>query len=291
MRNKLITSNTQGGKSVEKVNRFSVLRLLALSFGLLLLIIFPLSVEAAVDYPEASNEFYVYDEANLLSDETEQFIIDVNKHYEDTNEQPQVVVATVDSLQGVTIEEYTVELFEKWEIGSSDLDNGVLILLSAEEREIRFEIGYGLEGALTDSGTGAILDRNIDALSNDDYDTALKSIFTETAVKVNEEYQYDNDTIFSGYTVDPTDYEDDGDGGFPAILIVVLVFFIASIFFGGGSGGGRGRRGGSLWPLLLGMYGGSRGGGGFGGGGFGGGGGGGFGGGGGSGGGGSSRGF
>lgn len=278
---------------MKKVKRFSVFSFLTSAFGLLLLSFSPLAVEAAVTYPEASNEFYVYDEANLLSDETEKFIIDVNKHYEDAKEQPQIVVATVDSLQGVTIEEYTVELFEKWQIGSADLDNGVLILLSAEEREIRFEIGYGLEGALTDSGTGAILDRNIDALSADDYDTALEGIFTETAVKVNEEYQYDNDTIFSGYTVDPSDYEDEGDGGFPAILIVVLVFFIASSFFGGGgSGGGRGRRGGSsLWPLLLGMYGGSRGGGGFGGGGFGGGGGGGFGGGGGSGGGGSSRGF
>ncbi|MEK6189496.1 MAG: TPM domain-containing protein [Carnobacterium alterfunditum] len=272
------------------MNRFSVLSFLTISFGLLLLNFSPLAAEAAVDYPKASNEFYVYDEANLLSDETEKFIIDVNKHYEDAKEQPQIVVATVDSLQGITIEEYTVELFEKWQIGSADLDNGVLILLSAEEREIRFEIGYGLEGALTDSGTGAILDRNLDALSNDDYDTALKSIFTETAIKVNEEYQYDNDTIFSGYNVDPADYED--DGGFPAILIVVLVFFIVSSFFGGGgSGGGRGRRS-SLWPFLLGMSGGSRyrggGGGGFGGGGFGGGG---FGGGGGSGGGGSSRGF
>ncbi|MBT2731442.1 TPM domain-containing protein [Carnobacterium sp. ISL-102] len=271
---------------MKKVKRFSVFSFLTSAFGLLLLSFSPLAVEAAVTYPEASNEFYVYDEANLLSDETEKFIIDVNKHYEDAEEQPQIVVATVDSLQGITIEEYTVELFEKWQIGSADLDNGVLILLSAEEREIRFEIGYGLEGALTDSGTGAILDRNLDALSNDDYDTALKSIFTETAVKVNEEYQYDNDTIFSGYDVDPADYED--DGGFPAILIVVLVFFIASSFFGGGgSGGGRGRRS-SIWPFLLGMSGGSRyrggGGGGFGGGGFGGGGGG-------SGGGGSSRGF
>lgn len=275
-----------------KVNRFSILSFLSISFGLVLLSLFPLTVEAAVDYPEPSTEFYVYDEANLLSDETEKFIIDVNKHYEDTQEKPQIVVATVDSLQGVTIEEYTVELFEKWGIGSADLDNGVLILLSAEEREIRFEVGYGLEGALTDSGTGAILDRNLDALSSNDYDTALKSIFTETAIKVNEEYQYDNDTVFSGYDVNAEDYEDDS-GDFPSILIVVIIFFVISSFFGGGgSGGGRGRRS-SMWPFLLGMSGGGRyrgGGGGFGGGGFGGGGGG-FGGGGGSGGGGSSRGF
>lgn len=281
---------------MSKVNRFSVLSFLSFSFGLLLLSLSPLTVEAAVDYPEPSTEFYVYDEANLLSDETEKFILEVNKHYEDTQEKPQLVVATVDSLQGVTIEEYTVELFEKWGIGNADLDNGVLILLSADEREIRFEIGYGLEGALTDSGTGAILDRNLETLSNNDFNTALKNIFTETAVKVNEEYQFDNDTIFSGYDVDPTEYED--DGGLPSILIVVIIFFVISSFFGGGgSGGGRGRRS-SLWPFLLGMSGGSRyrgGGGGYGGGGFGGGGygggGGGFGGGGGSGGGGSSRGF
>lgn len=141
-------SYARGENLVKKIKPISILSTLSLLFSLLLLSIFPLTVEAAVDYPEPSNEFYVFDEANLLSDETEKFILDVNKHYEDTQEKPQIVVATVDSLQDVTIEEYTAELFEKWKIGGADLDNGVLILLSAEEREIRFEIGYGLEGLL-----------------------------------------------------------------------------------------------------------------------------------------------
>lgn len=157
----------------------------------------PLKVMAASDYPEPSKSFYVYDEANLLSSETEKFIIDVNKHYEDTNEKPQIVVATVDSLNGNSIEEYSEKLFKKWGIGGNKLDNGVLILMSAKEREIRFEVGYGLEGALTDSGTGAILDRNIEDLKNNDFDSALKNIFTETAVKTNKEYNFDNDVIFS----------------------------------------------------------------------------------------------
>src|SRR5699024_1021574 len=113
--------------------------------------------------------------------------------------------ATVNSLEGDTIENYSEKLFKKWGIGGEKLDNGVLILLSAQEREIRFEVGYGLEGALTDSGTGAILDRNIEDMKNNNFDTALKNVFTETAVKVNKEYQFDNDVIFSGYQVDDTD--------------------------------------------------------------------------------------
>ena len=147
--------------------------------------------------PDPTTEFYVYDPSGTLSEETKSFILSVNEQYELTEEKPQVVVAVVDSLQGETIEEYSVALFEKWEIGQADADNGVLILLALEEREIRFEIGYGLEGTLTDSRTGRILDNHLDYLSANDFDGGLKEIFTEAAVVVNEEYQYDDEVIFS----------------------------------------------------------------------------------------------
>ena len=84
-------SYARGENLVKKIKPISILSTLSLLFSLLLLSIFPLTVEAAVDYPEPSNKFYVFDEANLLSDETEKFILDVNKHYEDTNEKPQIV--------------------------------------------------------------------------------------------------------------------------------------------------------------------------------------------------------
>src|SRR5699024_10105348 len=166
-------------------------------------------------------EFYVYDEEGVLSSDTKQFIIDVNKQYEQTKEKPQIVVAVVPSLQGIPIEEYTVKLFEKWKIGNQTEDNGVLILLSTQDREIRFEVGYGLEGALTDSGTGRILDRHLDLLSNDQYDEGLKNVFTDTAVTVNEEYEFDNDTIVSGQPVET--YEEETSDGLFSIFQLLLV--------------------------------------------------------------------
>ncbi len=267
---------------------------MALFFSLLLLKItfgFPLETVQAVEpeYPSSTEEFYVYDETNVLSADTEEFILSVNRHYEDTQEQPQVVVAVVESIGEVTPEEYAVNLFEEWEIGNTDYDNGILILLSETEREIKIEVGYGLEGAITDAGAGRILDRHLNLLSEDNYDEGLKNIFTDVAIEVNDEYGYDHETIFSGYAVEPQQSDSDDGTSAPFLFIVIVIIFMLSSFFGGGGGGpGSRRRRGPYY------YGGHRGGGfgGFGsGGGFGGSGGGSFGGGGRSGGGGAGRGF
>ena len=193
--------------------------------------------------PEASSDFYVYDPSGTLSQETKDFIMSVNEQYGLTEEKPQVVVAVVDSLQGETIEQYSVDLFEKWRIGNGALDNGVLILLALKEREVRFEVGYGLEGALTDSRTGKILDNNLSYLSANDFDNGLKGIFTETAYVVNEEYHYDNDVIFSGYPVDVNQYESQNGSTFLSLIFRIVLFLIILSFFVGGRGG-RGGRGG-----------------------------------------------
>lgn len=63
----------------------------------------------------------------------------------------QVVVATVSSLQGTTIEDFANQLFRHWKLGQAKTNNGVLVLVAPNERKIRIEVGYGLEGALTDA--------------------------------------------------------------------------------------------------------------------------------------------
>jgi len=68
-----------------------------------------------------------------------------------------VVVATVESLDGVPIEDFAVGLFEKWKIGQKGLDNGLLIVIAKSERKIRFEVGYGLEAVLPDGRCGEII--------------------------------------------------------------------------------------------------------------------------------------
>jgi uncharacterized protein len=70
----------------------------------------------------------------------------------------QLVVVTLKSLQGTSIEDYGYQLGRKWGIGQKDKDSGVLLIVAAGERQVRIEVGYGLEGTLTDAATKIIIE-------------------------------------------------------------------------------------------------------------------------------------
>lgn len=136
--------------------------------------------------------FYVNDKANVLDRSLEEYIVSVNTNFSDTAENPQVVVVTVPTLGDMSIEEYAYKLFEKYEVGEKNYDNGVLILLAPNEREIRIEVGYGLEGAITDSKSGAIIDESIVYLSENDFTSAIEMIFNNICNEIALEYEYDS---------------------------------------------------------------------------------------------------
>ena len=69
----------------------------------------------------------------------------------------QLVVATVNSLEGQEIEPYANELFRAWKLGEKTKNNGVLLLVAPNERRVRIEVGYGLEGTLTDALSKVII--------------------------------------------------------------------------------------------------------------------------------------
>jgi len=73
----------------------------------------------------------------------------------------QLVVVTLPSLQGTTIEDYGYQLGRQWKIGQKDKDSGVLLIVAAAERRVRIEVGYGLEGTLTDAATKLIIENTI----------------------------------------------------------------------------------------------------------------------------------
>jgi len=73
----------------------------------------------------------------------------------------EIAVVVIRSLDGVSIEEAAVKLFEMWGIGKKDRDNGLLFLWSTGDRRVRVEVGYGLEGTLPDAKVGAILDQYV----------------------------------------------------------------------------------------------------------------------------------
>ncbi|HSN57166.1 MAG TPA: TPM domain-containing protein [Candidatus Sulfomarinibacteraceae bacterium] len=70
----------------------------------------------------------------------------------------QVAVLTIPSLEGEPLEDYSLRVVEAWQLGREDRDNGVLVLIARDDRRIRIEVGYGLEGVLPDALCGRIID-------------------------------------------------------------------------------------------------------------------------------------
>ena len=99
---------------------------------------------------------YVNDFAGVLSPASKARLNDLITQLQQKTT-AQIALVTVNSVRPLAIEQYAVELFEKWGIGQKGKDNGVLILMAAADREIRIETGYGLEGALPDAVCSQII--------------------------------------------------------------------------------------------------------------------------------------
>lgn len=112
---------------------------------------------AQIQLPDLTGR--VVDDAHLLDGGLEARLTDqLQQHERETGNQ--VVVVTLDSLQGRTIEEIGVELGRKWGIGQEGENNGVLLIVAPNERKVRIEVGYGLEGLLTDA-TASVIIQNV----------------------------------------------------------------------------------------------------------------------------------
>lgn len=113
---------------------------------------------AAQDFPKLSGR--VVDAANLLSPETEAALTEKLKTLEDTTTR-QLVVATIPDLQEYDIADYGYRLGREWGIGQKEEDNGAMLIVAPSERKVRIEVGYGLEGYLTDALSSVIINREI----------------------------------------------------------------------------------------------------------------------------------
>lgn len=124
-------------------------------------------LHAAPDFPQLSGR--VVDSANLLPVSVEQKLTQQLQAYEDQTTN-QIVVITVSSLQGYDIADYGYQLGRHWGIGQTGQDNGALLIVAPEERKVRVEVGYGLEGTLTDALSRQIIDNEIiPRFKHDDY--------------------------------------------------------------------------------------------------------------------------
>jgi uncharacterized protein len=108
----------------------------------------------ALDFPALSGR--VVDEANVLDPQTRAALADKLAELE-AKTTDQLVVVTLKSLQGTSIEDFGVELGRHWRIGQKDKNNGVLLIVAPNERKVRIEVGYGVEGALSDAVSRLII--------------------------------------------------------------------------------------------------------------------------------------
>lgn len=98
---------------------------------------------------------YVQDNANVINDRDEHSLNGILQELEQTTG-AQYIVLTVQTTNRVPIEQFAIELAEKWKLGQKGKDNGMLFVLSLNDRKWRFEVGYGLEGFITDQYCGRV---------------------------------------------------------------------------------------------------------------------------------------
>lgn len=223
------------------------------------------------DFPELSGR--VVDRAEMLDASVESQLTEMLAAHEQATTE-QVVVVTLPNLQGYPIEQFGYQLGRHWGIGQEGEDNGALLIVAEEEREIRIEVGYGLEGRLTDAQSSVIISQVIaPAFKQGDFARGITS-GAQAMIQVLGGDPLQQQAVTGGSRA-----ADDPSRGPMSIFFFVLLLGVTMLVRGGGRGGRGGRRGrsGLLGAVLLGAALGGRGGGGgggFGGGGFGGGGGG-----------------
>jgi uncharacterized protein len=221
-----------------------------LALALAALAFFGMAARAALDFPPLTGR--MVDEAGILSPDTQEKLTALlAEHERQTGNQ--VVVATLKSLRGTTIEDYGYRLGRAWGIGKKDKNNGALIIVSPSTHDVRIEVGYGLEGTLTDAQSVLIIQNvMLPAFRKGDYDSGVLNGTLVTLQALGGQPS----------TSPPQDFQslqrDAGDGGagfhIPVIFIVIVLWLLFGRFF---------------WPLFFlgGMFGGGRSSGGWGGGG------------------------
>jgi uncharacterized protein len=233
----------------------------ALAFGLALAVLLVVSPAFALAVPSLDGR--VNDHAGLLSKERagslEQRLADYEK-----KTGHQFVLLTVDSLEGDPLEDFSLRAVEQWKLGRKKVDDGLLLLVVKKERKVRIEVGYGLEGSITDAASSRIIRRVIaPAFRSNDYAGGIEQAF-EALMKADQTPAGERtDTPRRGVGI--------GWGPLPLLLFLGVPLLIVLWLMrggGGGLGGGGWSRGGYYGGGWGGGGGFGRGGGGWGGGGF-----------------------
>ncbi len=218
-------------------------------FSVLVLILSLSFSSFAIQIPQPTNDFFVNDFANAISDEDEEEIMKIGADlFQQTT--AQVVVVTVDSLDGYDVDEYALRLGREWGVGSKETNNGVVLLLSVSDRKVSIQAGYGLEGCVTDAKSGRILDEYaIPYLRDNDFSTGLLEAYkaitavvcNEYGVELNPDYEINN----YNNTYETEHYDDFGEDVLGALVIVFFIVLIFVVILSRSSGGNSNNGGGT----------------------------------------------
>jgi uncharacterized protein len=158
----------------------AILRLFCL-IAFLFTIHYSLFTSFALEVPALKG--YVNDYGNMMSPETRSKIETELKAFEQSDS-TQIVILTIPSLEGEVLEEFSIKVGDVWKIGQKGKDNGIILLVSNQDRKIRIEVGRGLEGKLTDLASGQIIDLVMNPrFKNGDYDGGFIAA-TQTLIDV-----------------------------------------------------------------------------------------------------------
>ncbi|MEH7445065.1 TPM domain-containing protein [Bacillus sp. JJ1122] len=227
---------------------------LAAIIGILLLLLPAGAIAARNEIPAPVGDIYVQDFANILNENEEIQMHNIGRSIEDQTTS-QVAVLTVDSIGDTSIEEYSVEAYRKYGLGTEKDNNGVLLVLAMKEKKIRIEVGYGLEGTIPDGKAGRILDEYaIPHLKNGQPNLAVMNTYQALANEVSGTNEFGDV---------PQQQQQEQDFPIPTWLLIIIIIGVVVLDFmffggtltymllsivsrGGGSGGGpRGGGGGS----------------------------------------------
>ena len=231
-------------------------------FIVFIIAVFSFTSAVAQNVIERSNPpVLVTDLAGVLSPEQKQALENKLVAIDDASSN-QIAVVILPTLDGNPIEEYATKLFRTWGIGNKKTNNGILLLIAIQDKKIRIEVGYGLEGAIPDITANSIIDNDIKpAFRQQAYYEGIDKATDDIAKAAVGEYKEARPK--------KTRSKSKGSGGLFLIILIIILAVLRNGRGGGGSNIGGGGFSDVATGMLLGslLGGGGRGGGGFGGGG------------------------
>jgi uncharacterized protein len=196
-----------------------------------------ITVPATSEFPALSGR--VVDDAGVL-DATTRESLRAKLAALEARTGTQVVVAIVKSLNGNSIEDYANRLFRRWQLGQKGKNNGVLLLHAPTERKIRIEVGYGLEGTLTDAATKYIITNSITPrFKANDFSGGMTRGVDDILKALG------GDEEFKQRIAAPAHNPLSDVPPFVFVLIAIVLFIIIHSIVSGGGPAQRGRRSGS----------------------------------------------